>query len=160
LQHSFGEHYVELGTYGFSADLFPRPSRSFGTDHVSDAAIDASYQWSFLDNYTLAAYATYIWETRDQHASHLLFGTLDTDRSKTFRANVSFTIADTYTLNAQRFSTIGTGDRAFVGFASGNPNSAGWIGELDYTPTGKGEDSILPKWLNLKLALQYVGYTR
>lgn len=156
LQHSFGDHYVELGTYGMDANVFPRATQSFGTDHALDVAVDGSYQWTFLNDYTLAAYATYILESRTENASHPLLGTFTSDSLKTFRTNVSFTVEDTYTANVQRFNMVGTTDPALFG---GSPNSAGWIGELDYTPTGKA-DSFLPSWLNVKFALQYVDYTR
>jgi hypothetical protein len=156
LQHSFGDHYVELGTYGMEASVFPRATQSLGTDHAVDVAVDGSYQWSFLNDYTLAAYSTYILESRTENASHPLLGTSTSDSLKTFRANASFTVEDTYTANVQRFNMVGTTDPALFG---GSPNSAGWIGELDYTPTGKS-DSFLPSWLNVKFALQYVDYTR
>jgi hypothetical protein len=156
LQHSFGDHYVELGTYGMDAELFPRATQSLGADHALDTAIDGSYQWTFLNDYTLAAYSTYILESRNNDASHLLLGARSSDSLKTFRANASFTVEDTYTANVQRFNTVGTTDGPIFG---GSPNSAGWIGELDYTPTGKSE-SFLPSWLNVKFALQYVDYTR
>jgi len=156
LQHSFGDHYVELGTYGMEASLFPRATQSFGADHDLDTAVDASYQWTFLEDYTLAAYSTYILETRNEDASHRLLGAFTSDSLKTFRTNVSFTVEDTYTANVQRFNMVGTTDVAEFG---GSPNSAGWIGELDYTPTGKST-SFLPSWLNVKFSLQYVDYTR
>jgi hypothetical protein len=46
-----------------------------------------------------------------------------------------------------------------TGFSqSGKPNSEYFIAELDYIPFGEQTSFAYP-WLNLRLALQYIGYT-
>ncbi len=55
----------------------------------------------------------------------------------------------------------GTARRTIVGTPTGNPDSAGWLTEVDWAPNGKnGGVSWLPDWLNMKLSLQHVFYTR
>lgn len=157
-QHSFGPHYAEIGTFGIDSHVFPGDSHAFGADHITDVGIDATYQFTPSPKYNVSAYATYIRESQALHASQFLAGSLSSDTLRTLRANVSFTFDNTFTVNAQRFQTFGSADAALYGTANGSINSAGWIGELDYTPTGK-RDSPFPSWLNVKFSLQYVAYT-
>jgi hypothetical protein len=62
------------------------------------------------------------------------------------------------------FNTWGSRDTGLYapeeisGSASGLPDSEGFIAEFDYIPFGK-VNSLLAPWLNLRFALQYVGYT-
>lgn len=158
LQQHFGPHYVELGTYGIAASQFPSGITTAGTDHITDVALDATWQFDPSPKVNVSAYTTWIEESEDLNASRVVAGTNPHDRLSTFRTNVSTTYAASYTANAQWFQTIGSSDAALFGFPA-SPNSAGWIGELDWTPGGK-DGSFLPDWLNVKVSLQYVAYTR
>lgn len=160
LHQDLGVHNVEIGTYGISANVFPSGVTQFNTDHFTDVAIDGQYQFIPNDNWDFSAYATWIHENQRLSASQPLLGANASNVLETFRSNVSLTWQDTVTANLQYFDTIGSTDAAFFATASGSPNSAGWITELDYTPNGKPEGSYLPPWLNLKLAAQYVSYNK
>jgi hypothetical protein len=159
LEHSFGNHYLEVGTFGINAQVFPGGIKRFGADRITDFAVDATYQYNPAPEYNLSAYATYIRENQALHSSQFVAGSQPSDDLRTLRANVSFSYKNTYTLNAQHFETFGSSDAALYGTANGSPNSAGWVGEVDYVPSGK-LGSYLPSWLNVKLQLQYVAYTQ
>jgi hypothetical protein len=164
LQHEFGKHYVELGTYGLAAKILPGGDTSTGTsDHVVDTAFDANYQW-IADPLKAASdmvsmHTTYIRQKSSLNASQILTGTNASNTLATFRADVSYSIAATVTPSVQFFQTRGTSDAAlFSSNFNGSPNSAGWIGEIAYVPFGK-PDSIIA-WGNLRLSAQYVAYTQ
>lgn len=159
LEHSFGNHYLEIGTYGIEAQVFPGSVKRFGADRITDFAVDATYQYNPTAQYNISAYATYIRESQALHSSQFAIGSAPSGDLRTLRANVSVSYLNTYTLNAQHFESFGSADAALYGTANGSPNSAGWVGEADYVPSGK-LGSYLPSWLNVKLQLQYVAYTR
>jgi hypothetical protein len=159
LEHSFGNHYLEIGTYGISAQVFPGGIQRFGADRITDFAVDATYQYNPTPQYNISAYATYIRESQALHSSQFAIGSAPSGDLRTLRANVSVSYLNTYTLNAQHFESFGSSDAGLYGTANGSPNSAGWVAEADYVPSGK-LGSYLPSWLNVKLQLQYVAYTR
>ncbi len=159
LEHTFGNHYLELGTYGISAQVRPGGQQQFGADRITDFAVDATYQYNPTPEYNISAYATYIRESQSLHASRFVVGSAPSGDLRTWRTDVSFSYKNTYTANAQYFETYGRSDPGLYGTANGSPNSAGWVGEVDYVPSGK-LGSYLPSWLNVKLQLQYVAYTR
>ena len=161
LEHNEGPHDFELGTYGIQANLIPTAVSTFGTDKYTDIAFDASYQYIPSDEFNFGAYATWIKERSKLSASQFLVGANHSDQLRTWRANVSGSFEDTYTLNARYFRTMGSTDLVMIGTPTGNPNSAGWLVEADWAPNGKANGvSWLPDWLNFKLSLQHVLYTR
>jgi hypothetical protein len=58
----------------------------------------------------------------------------------------------------QIFQTTGSSNQPYWATPTGSPNSSGAVLELAYAPFGK-PDSLI-KWGNLRLAVQYVLYTR
>jgi hypothetical protein len=164
LEHEWedGRHYAELGTYGISTSIFPTGIKYAGTDQLTDVAIDANYQYvtdtkSVVSN-VLSAHATFIHESLDLAASQLLFGTNAHDDLSVFRADASYSIGATWTPSVQYFRTSGTADTARYGYLGGRPDSAGYIAELAYVPWGKPDSAFTIG--NLRLSVQYVGYTR
>jgi hypothetical protein len=157
LQHDFGSHYLELGTFGLNGDLFPAGEAPSGqSDRFTDLALDATYLYSGSADHTFTGYVTYIHENQSLSASHLAFGTNISDRLDTLRVNGSYSYQNTWTLSAQQFRTNGTPDATLYG---GSPDSAGWVGEIAYVPSGK-PGSWFPDWLNARLSVQYTGYSR
>jgi len=157
VQHGFGDHYFELGTYGIAARAFPGNDRSTGrTDDMTDVAFDANYQWTGSDDHFISAHATYIDETLKLGASSLLTGANSNDRLSTFRADVSYSWHDTLIPTVQYFNTHGSADAAYWGTPNGSPNSAGVRSELAYVPEGKLGSFTF--FYNARLALQYTAY--
>jgi hypothetical protein len=158
IEHDFGGHVLETGAYGISARRLPGGDRSAGVDRIRDVALDASYQYTNSPRHFVSAHATWIRETETLDASRALLGSRPSDRLDTMRADISYSYADTWVPSAQVFRTSGSRDPAIFGSASGKPDSEGYVLELAYVPFGK---SKAPSFIsNLRLALQWVGYTR
>ncbi|MGD0191449.1 MAG: cytochrome C [Rhizomicrobium sp.] len=157
LQHDFGSHYLELGTFGLNGNLFPAGEQPEGhSDRFSDVALDATYLYSGSPDHTVTGYVTYIHEDQSLNASSLVFGTNRTDTLDTLRINGSYSYQATWTLSGQHFQTNGSSDTGLYG---GSPDSAGWVGEIAYVPSGK-PDSWFPDGINARISLQYTGYMK
>lgn len=166
LQHAFdqGHHSVEVGTYGLIANVFPGNDHSTGkTDGYTDVAADLNYQWyakpSDVTADIASFHATYIHEDQDLSASSLLAGTNAHDRLNTIRADLSYSLGATYTPSVQYFRTWGDTDAAlWSSSGNGSPNSAGYVGEIAWSPMGKPGGSV--QWFNPHVTLQYIAYTQ
>ncbi len=163
VQHDYGRSYWQVGTYGIDAHVLPGGAEPYGkTDHITDFAADANWQFTFhprlIASDMLSAHATIISESQDLQASSVLYGTRRHDSLTTARADISYTIGATVTPSVQIFHTGGTADPALWSTLNGSPNSDGYVLELAYSPWGKPKSFI--GWGNLRLAVQYIGYTR
>ena len=166
LQHAFdqGHHSVQVGTYGMTANVFPGNDHSTGqTDGYTDVAADVNYQWyakpSDVTADIFSAHATYIHEDQDLAASSLLAGTNAHDQLNTLRLDASYSLGATYTPSVQYFRTWGSNDAAlWTASTNGSPNSAGYVGEIAWSPMGKPGNSV--QWFNPHVTLQYVAYTQ
>ncbi|MGE5548494.1 MAG: cytochrome C [Solirubrobacterales bacterium] len=160
LQRNELKQNFSVGTFGLIADVYPNNDRSQGTDTFRDYGFDATYQWLGNRTHVFTANAVALFERRDLSASQALGGA---DRShtnlNTYRVNGSYWYDQTYGLTLGGFKTTGNADAAFYGTANGRPNSTGYIAEIDWAPFGK-KDSWMQPWVNLKIGLQYVGYTK
>jgi len=158
LQRNFGDHYLEIGSFGLSGGSFPGGDRSVGrSDHFTDVALDATYLYSGDPDNIVTGYVTYIHEHQALDSSSALLGSNGSDALVTFRFNGSYSYQNTFTFSGQRFQTRGSADGALYP-GNGSPNSAGWIAEIAYVPGGK-LDSWFPTWINARLSLQYTAYT-
>jgi len=156
LQHDFGDHYLELGTFGLFSNVFPGGADNLGhSDHLTDVALDATYNYTGSADHLLTGYVTYIHENQALGESHVLLGSNTSDALNTLRVNGYYSYQNTYTLSGQYFQTTGSTDAALFG---GSPNSRGWNWEIAYVPSGK-LGSWFPTWFNARLSLQYTAYT-
>jgi hypothetical protein len=159
VQHQFGDHYFEVGTYGISVDSFPAGDETAGkTDRKTDVAFDGNYQWAANPDMFVSAHATFIHEDLDLRSSSVLSGSNSSDSLNTFRADISYSYKDTLIPSVQYFQTWGSSDPAYWGTANGNPDNAGYVVELAYVPFGKADSSI--HFANARVSLQYRGYTK
>ena len=163
LQRQLGSHYLQLGTYGLSASVYPGGDRSAGApNRLTDVGFDANYQWlqnpDSVTTSLVSAHATYIREHASLGASQVLANSNATDRFQLLRADLSYSLAATMTPTIAYFQTRGTPDQAYWGTAGGRPDSQGFIAELAYVPFGKPDSPL--QWMNLRLAAQYVAYMR
>jgi hypothetical protein len=157
LQHDFGNHYLEVGTFGLTSDVFVAGQDKLGrSDHLTDAALDATWNYTGFKDHLLTGYITYIHENQTLDESRFLFGANAKDTLQTLRANGSWSYQNTYTFSAQYFQTTGTSDTALYG---GSPDSNGWNWEIAYVPSGK-PGSWFPTWFNARLSLQYTMYNK
>jgi hypothetical protein len=154
LQHAWPTTYGMIGTYGFSARMYPAGVTG-PTNNYVDAAVDAQLEhqagkavWigraAFIhERQTLSAFAA----SEESEQTH--------ENLSTFRANLSFEPTLRYSLTGGYFQTTGTSDAllfapdAVTGSRTGSPNSRGAIGEVAVNP-----------WQNTRFGLQYVAYSR
>ncbi|MEK8030347.1 cytochrome c1 protein [Ideonella sp. DXS29W] len=149
-----------FGLVGFDAKL--RPDRSAPlSDHYRDLGVDAAYQWLGNREHIFSVNASYIreWQTLDQtlagggasHASNSL---------NQARVAASYTYDQTWGVTAGLFNTRSSQDSVLNASAlNGRSDTAGYMLQADWTPWGK-EGSWAAPWANLRLGLQYTGYSR
>ena len=154
LQHQWPGRYIEAGTYGMSAGIFPNGTSGL-TDRYSDYGFDIQYEQA-LPNAELILHSTYILERRQMDASAKL-GIVDKpgQRLNTFRMDGNLHVRNSYGLNLGWFTTTGDkvpgiyGGSGIFASTSGNPASDGIIGQIYFLP-----------WYNTKFAFQYTLFTK
>jgi hypothetical protein len=147
-----------VGTYGAVASIQPGnglPLRGMA-DQFTDVAVDAQYQYIGEEHF-LTVLTTYIHE--NQHLKSSFANGLASNSSddlKTFKATLEYSYQRRIGGAIGLFSTTGSTDALLYpnsgdvnGSANGSPASRGYIAEINYLP-----------WLNTKLQLQYVGYSK
>ncbi len=155
LQHQFGSHYLEVGTYGMSARLYPTGVGGL-TDRYTDVALDAQYEHAASFG-RFVGHATWIHERQQLDAGVVNGASANAANTlKTMRVDASWYSAEAhYGGTLAYFSTSGDADAGLYapapvfGSASGLPNTRGAMAELHFMP-----------WLNTRFALQYVIYDR
>ena len=169
IEHDFfnHEHYFQVGTFGATADRYPGgisvngPATVVGPkDHITDIALEANYQWLADLHNMISAHATYTHEKEDLNATFSQ-GASDnaSNHLNTFKADVTYSIDDTYVPSLQYFKTSGSRDATLYSSSlNGSPNSEGYTIDLAYVPFGK-PDSPGYNWGNMRAALEYTGYT-
>jgi len=158
LQHQWKQHSFALGTFGLAARIFP-PDQSRGpTDHFTDVAVDAQYQ--FLGKKHLFTAQT-LWIHEFQHLGASFGQKVSAnrnDRLDTYRVNLNYYYRSPWgTLGgtAAYFTTWGTRDTGLYapspggGSRAGYPNSNGFIVEGSYLP-----------WKYTKITVQYTIYNK
>lgn len=161
LEPSWGPNSWEFGTFGMSASEYPQLNVSAGTDQQTDLGLDTEYQYNG-ERSEVGVEASYIHEWDDWSASQPLgLATNTHDTLDSYNIKTSYFYNHTYGVNLSYFQTNGSTDAALYGTNSANdsPNSAGFVAELDYIPFSNGGPNFWP-WLNMRLALQYVAYTK
>ena len=155
------EHYFSFGTFGLSAKLQPDPTVA-QTDHFTDIGFDGTYQYTPVDGPgTVNVNASVIHEQQHLDATFAAGGANNpTNHLTTFEADLTYAWRQTYAASAGVFNTTGSTDPTYFGFGtSGTPDTRGYILMLEWVPFGKN-DSWLRPWMNVRLGIQYTGYTR
>ncbi|MFA6161993.1 MAG: cytochrome C [Methylobacter sp.] len=161
LQHDWKGHYFSLGHYGMIADVFPGRDRSNGTDHYTDVAVDATYQFMGNTKHIFETKTTYIYEDQKLTASRLAGGVESNAKTylTTFKFNTAYTFDQTYGATFAYNRTTGSTDTAlYSDFGLTRPNSEFFTAELVYVPFGKS--TSYSNLLNLRTSLQYIGYSK
>ena len=162
IEHEFDHHshYAQAGMFGTTATRQPGNDQTTGhTDRITDFGLEGNYQYLADMHNAVSAHATFVHENQELKASQALSGTNATNHLNQFKADVTYSIDDTYVPSVQYFKTTGSSDTAlYTSSANGSPNSEGYTVDLAYVPFGKPDSSI--QWGNARLALQYTGYTR
>lgn len=154
-EHNVGRHSIEAGLYGATFDIFPDLGAGYGqplagpADKYKDVAEDLQYQF-IADQHLFSLEATRIHESQTLNASFAAARTSNlSDDLTTVRASGTYYYRRKIGGTLGMFSTTGSADQLFLGNVSGVPDTKGWTAELNYVP-----------WLNTKLSLQYVNYSK
>ena len=152
-QQNVGATYLMAGTFGLSADVYPRGVAG-QPNHYNDYGIDAQLERSF-GRARFVGRANWIREDQSLINSYSALPSAAEHVSNSLSSvHVNGTLASSwaaFTLGV--FSTSGTPDRLLwagapvTGSSAGRPNTRGQIGEL-----------VLSPWLNSRVGLQYVRY--
>lgn len=157
---------VHVGALGMYATVIPDGTGGIGRDRHTNLGIDASYQFLGDGRHVVSVYGIYLHEWQDLAASFEA-GAASQPRNRldNLRVNVSYYFDNTYGLTFGVLNTWGNANPArfaptpVVGSANGKPNSTAFILQADWTPFGKADSWGAP-WANLRLGVQFVGYTR
>jgi len=155
-----------VGLFGMDAKLQP-DFLSGPTDKYRDIGVDASYQFLGTREHIFTVNTSYVDEKRTLGST---FGSDGADSKhgdlKRFDLAGSYHYNNTYGVTLGVFDIRGNTDdklyntgEADIGSINGSPNSRGYIVQADWTPWGK-DDSWGSPWANMRLGLQYTGYTK
>jgi hypothetical protein len=155
VEPNFGDHWLEVGTFGLKSNVFPMRMSAAGTDSFTDIGVDTQYQY-LGDPHAVTMRASWIHENHNTSASQALGLTSNShDTLRSLNVSVSYIYDHTWSFTAGRMSIGGTADAALYGTFTGSPDSAGWITEIAYIPFSHGGPSFWP-WLNMRIGLQYI----
>ena len=157
-EYRWDSNSLFVGAYGIHASVLPGNGLALRgpTDRFTDVAGDVQYQF-IGDDHLVTLLATYIHENQRLDSSFAnLLAANESNSLRTFKATAEYNYQRTIGGAAGLFDTTGSADALLYpndgsvgGSANGSPQSRGYILELNYLP-----------WLNTKLQLQYVGYTK
>jgi hypothetical protein len=161
LQKEWNGHYFSLGHFGFSADVMPDVNAPSSHDSYTDLGVDFNYQYLANPTHIYELKASYINEQQKLLAS---FANGSSNRLKQNQGflglNAAYTYDQTYGFSLGFNRNFGTTDAAWNSYSTtGRPNSEYFTAELNYIPFGK-EASVRASLMNLRFALQYIGYTQ
>jgi hypothetical protein len=159
VEPNFGNHSLEVGTFGLASNVVPMRISGAGTDSFTDIGIDTQYQY-LGDPHSVTIRAAWIHENHNTSASQTL-GLADNsnNRLRSLNVSASYIYDHTWSFTAGRTSIGGTADATLYGTFTGSPNSAGWIFEAAYLPFSLGGPPFWP-WLNFRIGLQYTRWAK
>ncbi|MGW8282219.1 MAG: hypothetical protein ACWGON_02860 [Gemmatimonadota bacterium] len=153
LQHRFGAHYIELGTFGLSTQLYPEGVTG-PTNRYTDFAIDTQYEVPLAGG-AFAAHARWIHESQTLDATYAEDGatspdntlhSLEVDASWATRIRVDL-MAGVQTIDGDPDALLYAPDPV-TGSRTGSPASTSITAEVAWRP-----------WLNTRFAARYVFWT-
>lgn len=147
-----------VGLFGLSADLDPSRTPGAGYDKYRDIGVDGTWQYLGDRKNIYALHGSY---TRERSTLDVTAPGTGKGRLTSLNLNASYTYDQTYGFTLGLFDTRGNGNAALWNTVMGNnsPDSRGYIAQIDWTPWGK-EGSWNAPWANLRLGLQYTGYSK
>lgn len=158
-------HYFSVGTFGMDVTLQPDPTLP-DTDHYTDVAFDATYQYTGSHGGAVSVDASLIHEKQRLAATFNAGGSASPDDHLDVASlDTSYMYRQTWGVGVGLFDTRGNSDAtlyspgSLTGSNSGSPDTRGYTVQLEYVPFGK-MDSIARPWVNLRVGIQYTGYLR
>lgn len=151
-----------VGLFGFNANLQPDRGDLGTADKYRDLGIDASYQFLGNRKHIATVNASYIREWQKLNYTAGVLGEADNLKSHLdqFRIATSYHYDQHYGATVGLFASRANTDLTRYGESlSGRPDTNGYILQADWTPWGK-ENSWAAPWANIRLGIQYTGYTK
>lgn len=141
LQHTWGNDYVEIGTFGMTSNNFIS-GVSGPTDKFTDLGMDLQYEHT-LNMSTFVLHSSLIRETekRNSASTNFHFNSFKIDGNLYLKNGLGATVG--------YFNSSGTRDADHVESATNKPDSDGFIYQIEYLP-----------WYNTKFSIQYVTYSK
>jgi hypothetical protein len=169
IEPHWGPHYLELGTFGMTATVHPylngTTTVDTNSDKYTDFGFDTQYQFQG-PNFWLTLRGTYVHEFQQLGSTFNLVPPGSTNPANTLDearayASLAYGNKNRVVLTGQYFNTWGSSDPTLYSTLAStySPNSAGYIAEIAYIPFIDSQAPGWP-WFNLRLGLQYVGYTK
>ncbi len=155
----WGDHYLEIGTFGMYGQVIPASAFGFGTDNYTDVGFDAQYQYDG-NQYSVTVKATDIIERQKLNSTFAQGGSSNlSNHLNSFKANASFVWDHTYEFTAGYFNLSGTADMGLYGASSANnkPNGDGLIFDAAYLPFSHGSPWPYSTY-NARIGVQYTQY--
>ncbi len=163
LEPHWGDHYLEVGTFGLYGRTIPGGQYGNGTDNYLDLGFDSQYQYDG-DKYSVTVKLTDIYERQQFNASFILGSASNiNDFMNVFKLNGTFVWDHTYSFTAGYFSVNGNSDQIFdTGLYGGpgvvySPNGNGLIFDLSYAPFSHGSPAPYSTY-NARIGIQYTRY--
>jgi hypothetical protein len=160
-EHRWDRNSLSVGTYGIVAKEHPGNGSPLQgpVDRFTDTAADMQYQF-IGEDHLFTVLATYIHENQKFDASFLHAAVQNpSDSLKTLKLVGEYSYQRTIGGSLGLFNTTGSTDALLypadpvalqvVGSLANKPDSRGYVAEVNYLP-----------WLNTKLQLQYVRYSK
>jgi len=158
-----GEHYFSVGTFGLDVKMQPDPTVP-DTDHYTDVAFDATYQYTPEGPGAILANASLIHEKQQLGATFNGGGSDNaTNHLNALQLDVSYAYRQTWSAGVGLFDISGGTDLTRYGAAplsgsnNGSPDTRGYTLQFECVPLGKMQSWGRP-WVNLRVGLQYTGY--
>jgi hypothetical protein len=150
-------HLYSFGTFGLDAQVQPDPTQP-AKDRYTDYGFDATYQYAGMGSSIVTANASLIDEKQDLAAT--LAGSPDpvSNDVKFLSVDLGYAYRRTWVATVNAFSTTGS-TNATLYAPNTTPDSNGYRLQFEYVPFGKLDSPHRP-WMNLRLGLQYTGYTK
>ena len=155
----WGDHYLEVGTFGMDMNIVPGRIAGFGTDHVTDFGFDSQYQYSG-DMNSVTVKVTEIYEQQHLAATFAQGNSSNLNNwLSSFKVNGSWVYDHTYSLSAGYFDVSGSSDVTLYGADSlvNSPNGRGLIFDAAYLPFSHGGPTFWP-WANARIGVSYTHY--
>ncbi len=162
VEKNWGDHSLEIGTYGMSTNVIPNGAFGFGADNYTDVAFDSQYQW-ITDTHAVTLRANYIFERQLLNASsnpNVGGAANPTDYLRSLKIGGEYVYDHTYSATATYFQLTGSPDAlTYMNNVNSSPNSAGWIFDVAYLPFSHGAPGPWP-WVNTRIGMSYTLFTR
>jgi hypothetical protein len=167
----WGNNAAHVGAMFMHADVNPSTGIPYettgagGSDHYTDYAADAGYQFLGDGTHIATAQAIYTYESQNLGATSSGTGYGAKYSLNQIRANASYWYKNTYgaTLGWQKTwgptNPVLYAQGSLSGSANNKPNSNAFILEGDWVPFGK-DDSLWAPFMNMKIGAQYTLYTQ